>query len=123
MPAGGTQASPAPATAGPGRVSYNPTASDQGEDTVDESGRKSFVIDEPMFVVAFCIKTIGDLKELGLVGGGPEMKPGVAEAILVIGKSMGFSEPSQEDVENFLSYTRRGGDWEKEFCASEGDNQ
>ena len=75
---------------------------------------KKFVIDQEMFQLAVFIQSLELLRSKGLVMGGPELLPGVADAIVVIGRSMGLTEPSDEQLVEMADYTKRGGEWEKD---------
>ena len=72
------------------------------------------VINRDVFVVASFLLTVNGLKEKGLVSGGPDIDKKGILAIVKLGRSMGFDEPSKDEIMAITYYMREGGKWEKE---------
>ena len=75
------------------------------------------VIDRDVFVAANFFLAADELKKEGLVSGGPDINKGLLLAIVKLGKSMGFDEPSKDEIKSIAYYMREGGKWEKESKA------
>ena len=72
------------------------------------------VIDRDVFVAANFFLAANELKEKGLIDGGPDIDKKGLLAIVKLGKSMGFDEPSKDEIKSIAYYMREGGKWEKE---------
>jgi len=62
------------------------------------------VIDRDVFVVASFFLAINELKEEGFLEGGPDIDKKGLLAIVKLGRSMGFDEPSKDEI---MSITHR----------------
>ena len=73
-------------------------------------------IDRPHYVLAVFILSCEELKEDGLIEGGPIVNREVLSAIKVIGESMGFSEPTSQEIVECVDVYKAGGLLDQDLC-------
>lgn len=74
-----------------------------------------FVVTEKAFHIAHVLCTLEELKQKGLIKGGPVCDLEMLQAIRTVGRRHGYEPPDDRTTHSLVQYFKRGGGFDTEF--------